>query len=328
MTRRDFHPDRDALPYRGALYRYDLLREVGIAAVVLTLLVIVLSLLFGSPDPKPVTFSKFAAAKPANFVEDALSQLDGTSETAEYGPPYNTGSGSTQRILGICLQCLEGQHIPVNAPSDFVLNPLTAQPSTPVVQAAVRSWNAATPAQRQTWVKAYGAALAHAHFPASGAPPLVIPAGYGPVGVLMAAEYALARTGVLEGALLEQGNNPPGQFYRLDYARPLLFLEDGEYLSELAEAQGLGGGQWGLMNETGGFPGQFWLFLYAFPYQIEAIANSQNADIISISFIALVTLLLFLTPFIPGWRSIPRRIPLHRVIWRRWYSDWDPERPT
>jgi hypothetical protein len=34
----------------------------------------------------------------------------------------------------------------------------------------------------------------------------------------------------------------------------------------------------------------------------------------------LATVLLLLIPFIPGLRDIPRLIPVHRLIWRRWDS--------
>ena len=30
------------------------------------------------------------------------------------------------------------------------------------------------------------------------------------------------------------------------------------------------------------------------------------------------TILLLCVPFIPGLRDIPRLIPVHRLIWRRW----------
>jgi hypothetical protein len=33
----------------------------------------------------------------------------------------------------------------------------------------------------------------------------------------------------------------------------------------------------------------------------------------------VLTLALALVPFIPGVRSIPRWIPLHRLIWRDYY---------
>ena len=28
-----------------------------------------------------------------------------------------------------------------------------------------------------------------------------------------------------------------------------------------------------------------------------------------------------LLPYIPGLRSIPRWIPVHRLIWKQWYAD-------
>jgi hypothetical protein len=33
----------------------------------------------------------------------------------------------------------------------------------------------------------------------------------------------------------------------------------------------------------------------------------------------LLTLILALVPFIPGLRSIPRWIPIHRLVWRNYY---------
>jgi hypothetical protein len=324
---RAFHPDRDAPRYRGPLYRYDLIKEAAIAFGAATVLVLVLSVLFSSPDPKPVTFQTWATTQPSDFVSTSLSELDGTSESATYGPPYNGGNGSTQKLAGICFECIPGTVIPVNAARDFVINPLLAQPGQPLVKLAIQRWENASAARRTAWANAYTKALSHATFPPDGGLPRIPVGLYGPAATIMDAQYRLARTGVLDGTLLHQGNNPPGQFFRFDYTKPLLYLADGNALNPQATAQGLQGNQWGLMNETGGWPGQFWLWLYSFPYQVSAIGNSQNADILSISFIAVVTLLLFLTPFIPGWRAIPRKIPIHRVIWKRWYRDWDPDRP-
>ena len=60
-----------------------------------------------------------------------------------------------------------------------------------------------------------------------------------------------------------------GGFYSTDYTKSLLFLADGTYLEDQAVAQHLGGDQWGMMNETGSYPGQSWLWLYTFWYQID-----------------------------------------------------------
>ena len=59
-----------------------------------------------------------------------------------------------------------------------------------------------------------------------------------------------------------------GQFYGTDYTKPLLFIADGAYLANLAQAQHLPGTQWGMMNETGNYPGQAWLWLYTMWYQV------------------------------------------------------------
>ena len=100
---------------------------------------------------------------------------------------------------------------------------------------------------------------------------------------------------------------------------PLLFLADGTYLEDQARAQHLGGDQWGMTNETGSYPGQSWLWLYTFWYQIEPFASSDNADAWVWGLMMVLTVGLMLLPFIPGLRSIPRWIPIHRLVWRDYY---------
>jgi hypothetical protein len=46
----------------------------------------------------------------------------------------------------------------------------------------------------------------------------------------------------------------------------------------VARADHLGGDQWGMMNETGNYPGQPWMWLYTFWYQIKPFSTSDNAD--------------------------------------------------
>jgi len=41
-------------------------------------------------------------------------------------------------------------------------------------------------------------------------------------------------------------------------------------------------------------------------------------DMIAVYLTGLATILLLLIPFIPGLRDIPRWIPVHRLVWRRW----------
>ena len=55
--------------------------------------------LLSSPDVPPVTIATWARLAPADFLATAASELNGTSETATYGPPYNNQNGSVQRLL-------------------------------------------------------------------------------------------------------------------------------------------------------------------------------------------------------------------------------------
>ena len=93
----------------------------------------------------------------------------------------------------------------------------------------------------------------------------MLPAGrYGPVAPMMSSLVGLAQSGGLDGALLTSS-----QFYQTNYTKPLLFLSGGGFFEDRATAQHLLGDQWGMMNETGSYPGQVWLWLYTFWYQIE-----------------------------------------------------------
>ena len=71
----------------------------------------------------PVTVATWARLAPADFLATAASELNGTSETATYGPPYNNASGSVQRLL-FSPATIAGVTQPVDAAQDFVLGPL------------------------------------------------------------------------------------------------------------------------------------------------------------------------------------------------------------
>ena len=203
--------------------------------------------------------------------------------------------------------------IPINTAQDFVLNPLHSIASgDPALQSALHTYDAAPAAQRQAWASAYDAALQKA----PGNDPAHVAAGdYGPVPTMLAKLLTMARSGGLTGALITQGKD----FYQTDYTKPLLFIADGSYLGNLADAQHLGGEQWGMMNETGSYPGQSWLWLYTFWYQIPPFSHSANADADVWAIMAILTAGLVLVPFLPGVRSIPRWVPVHRLIWRDFY---------
>ena len=303
----------DAAPWRGPVRRYDILKEGTIATAVILALTLGLAALLSSPDVPPVTIATWARVAPADFLGTAASELNGTSETATYGPPYNNQSGSVQKLL-FSPQTWFGITQPVNAAQDFVIGPLSTLASTdPAVGAPLASYKAAPAAQQLKWANAYATAETKVTF-VNGSP--VVPkADDGPVPAMMADELTLARSGALDTDLLAQQ-----PFYGTNFTKPLLFIEDGSYFVNKATALGLSGSQWGVMNEPGSYPGQPWLWLYTLWYQIPGWTNSANIDMIAVYMTGLATILLLLIPFIPGLRDIPRLIPVHRLIWRRWDS--------
>ncbi|MFY9929936.1 MAG: cytochrome b N-terminal domain-containing protein, partial [Streptosporangiaceae bacterium] len=311
----------DAAPWRGPNRRYDLLKEGTIAAVIVLALTVGLAGLLSSPDVPPVTIATWARLAPADFLATTATELNGTSETATYGPPYNNQNGSTQSLLFAPAK-IPGVTQPVNAAQDFVIGPLSALAHTdPAVSAPLARYQAASAAQQVKWATAYATAEAKVKF-VNGSP--VVPAANdGPVPAMMASELTLARSGALDTDLLSQQ-----PFYGTNFTKPLLFIEDGAYFANQAQAMGLTGSQWGVMNETGSYPGQPWLWLYTLWYQVPGWTNSANIDMIAIYMTGAATALLLLVPFIPGLRDIPRLIPVHKLIWRHWDSPPTPEPGT
>ena len=307
-------PPRDpaAEPWSGPWRRFDLVKEFVIATVVVALLTVLLAAVFSSPDEKPITLQAWAKADPNDFVATAVAELNEQSGTATYGAPYNNAPDSGQKLGPLPLQRWGGVRVPVDTADDFVLGPLRAVPNDPALTAALTTYSAAPADQQSKWASAYGDALSTAP---DGDPAKVAKGDYGPVPTLTGRLLNLTASGGLDGALTSER----GQFYASDYTKPLMFLADGSYLEDQARGQHLAGDQWGMMNETGNYPGQAWLWLYTFWYQIKPFSTSDNADALVWGLMALLTLLLLLLPFVPGLRSIPRLIPLHRIIWRDYY---------
>jgi hypothetical protein len=193
-----------------------------------------------------------------------------------------------------------------------VLAPLRSISNAPPLLQALNTYQAASEKQRAAWTDAYDKAVAKAKVQGSS---VQVPTGsYGPVAPLMSSLLTLGQAGGLDGQLLSSG-----QFYQTNYTKPLLFMADGSVLSNRAEQQHLLGEQWGMMNETGSYPGQSWLWLYTFWYQIKPFTNNDNADAQIWALMMLLSLAFVCIPFIPGVRSIPRGIPVHKLIWRAHY---------
>ena len=304
-ARRDPTPDSHDFPTRS----YDLVKEFVIALVVVLVLSIGLAVIFSSPDEKSITMSDWATAAPNDLIATAAGELAGTTTSAGYGAPYNTNSDG-QKLGPLSLQKWAGVRIPVDSAS-LVLRPLGGVSGDPTLTSALAAWKAATPDQQTKWATQYVDALGKA---ADGDPAKVAKGSYGPVPVMSAGLLTLAHTGGLEGILTSSGN-----FYGGDQTQSILLLADGAYLESQARARNLGGDQWGMMNETGNFPGQPWMWLYTFWYQVPPFATSDNADAQVWGLMMLLTLVLMLVPFIPGLRSIPRLIPIHRLVWHDYH---------
>ena len=312
MTKKAFRPDVDAPDYKGAYVPYDIIKEGTIAVLVVVILTVALAFVFSSPDEKAITIKTWSNADAVDFAQTAGDELSGTSGVAGYGAPYNNG-GTAQHWGFLAPAKWLGVHININTSADFVLDPLQSQPAQPALSAAINQWKSASSSTMTTWTDAYTKVEANITF-ANGKVKVPTNAA-GPMPVLINYLTQMARTGALDQALVTQNG-----FYTTDYTKPLLFLSDGTYLSGLADKQHLGGDQWGMMNETGQYPGQAWLWLYTFWYQIPPYNSSASGDFLVWGTMMILTALLILLPFIPGLRSIPRRLKIYRIIWREHYA--------
>lgn len=55
-------------------------------------------------------------------------------------------------------------------------------------------------------------------------------------------------------------------------------------------------------------------------YQVKPFSTSGNADALVWTLMAALTLAFIFLPFLPGIRALPRRLGVHRLIWRTWYA--------
>ena len=300
--------------WTGRYREYDLVKEFVIALVVVSLLTVALAAVFSSPDEKQVTLASWSRTAPNDFVATAATELDGTSGTASYGAPYTHTADAAQKLGPVSLQHIAGVTHPIDTANDFVVGPLDRRSGRPGTHGG------AAPVACRDPCSAAGlggglrrrAAEGAGQRPRQGEPRIV---RTGP-------RHARPTAAPWPSPAASTGPcSCSGQFFQTDYTQPLLFIADGAFLEAKADAQHLGGDQWGMMNETGSYPGQAWLWLYTFWYQVKPFSTSGNADALVMAVMAVLSLGLILIPFIPGVRSIPRWIPVHRLIWRSYYRD-------
>ena len=306
--------DTQARYYAGIrMVSFDLLKELVLALLGVAVLIVVLAAVVSAPDVPPVTIGSWSQADPVDFVTTASAELAGQSGTAQYGPPYNSTPDAAQALGPIVPQDWAGISTPIDTAKEFVLHPLElAATGDPTLTSALGTYNGADATQQQAWLDSYTKALGSATV--ENGQVAVAAGDYGPVPTLMGSLLGIARSGGLDALLLENG-----RFFQTDFTRPLLFMGDGNYMSNLAADQHLTGDQWGVMNETGSYPGQTWLWLYSVWYQLPPFNTAPNADLVIVLIVLALTTLLALVPFIPILRDIPRWVPVHKLICRRYY---------
>ena len=345
-TRTKRHPLRT---WRGPERPYDLIAEGTIAVIIVALLCILAASLWGSPDggltypgaPKSPAGEAFSARywdtnDPSDLAQTAVQELAGGTATAGYGPPFNQTTGASQEFIGIkpaeIAKAIFGLTLPINTANDFVLAPVSqlAAPGNPAVAAAVSLYKAAggdlspgapgdqvASSRQMTWLNNYAKALSGSSAKVTPTSITVKKGNYGPVPIIITAELAIANNGSLDGYL--QGSQ---QQLSTNTTMGTMFFSDGTLWFTIAQAQGVAGDQWGVMNELWNFPGQVWLWLYSGMYQIPALASDNaNLDLdVGLLMILFGFLLPMFAPWIPGINRMPRWIPLYKIIYRRYYA--------
>ncbi len=304
----------DDMGWTGRYRRYDILKEGSIAMTVVVILTLVLSVVFSSPDEKPLTLQSWAQTAPIDFVSTATAELSGTAPAARYGYPYNYVPGSGQKLGPFSLPSIFGVTIPVNPPLDFVMRPLATIANEPNLTNALTQFRSGSSTVQSKWEDNYTKALTKATVVNGNV--VTSPGTYGPLPVMMNSLLKMADSGGLDASLIAGSG-----FYGTNYTKPLLFLADGTYMANIAQKQHLLGTQWGMMNESGNFPGQAWLWLYTFWYQIKPFSTSTNADVMVWATMIFLSGVLMAVPFIPGVRAIPEKVKLYRFVWKDYYRE-------
>ena len=104
---------------RNGTVPYDLLKELSLALVGTLVVVLILAAVLSSPDVPAETIQSWARSDPVDFTTTAAQELQGTTISAQYGPPYNDGTGSVQSLGFFSPQTWFGVRIPVDSSSGF-----------------------------------------------------------------------------------------------------------------------------------------------------------------------------------------------------------------
>ena len=214
--------------------------------------------------------------------------------------------------------------IPVDPANDFVITPLQTQQQPPAVTTALPRGTLPRPSSEPRGRPPSTTPAGHRRRRRPVHPEQVATGDYGPVPVLATGSGAMAATGALDGALLR----PAAASTRL--TTPSRSCSWGTVLPGRRRdrpepaGQPLGDDE----RDVGATPGQPWLgrprsgTRSRFNPAEDATTTTvlqDNADAWIFGIIGVLGIVLVLVPFIPGLRSVPRWVPLHRVIWRSYH---------
>lgn len=299
---------------------YDMVREGLIVLIGTATFILVLTTIWGFPQIPPLTMKEVATKAPIAFTERTLSYFTGQAGLQTYGPPYTNNYENAQRVGPICPACWVGVTHPIDFRKTLVINPLKqAAVVNPAIASALNTYEKATAIQQKSWTDAYGEALRKAK--AQNGRIILHAGSYGPVSELMKGMLKLAQAGLLEGAL-NQEMHPNYAPYNTDYTLSMFYMGGDRIYGTVAKHFDELGSEWGMSHTAGPYPGAWWLWPYAFLYQIPIISNSPNADLIAAMIVAAFAGILFFLPFIPGLNRLPYIFPVYKMIWRDWYREY------
>lgn len=290
----------------------DFVKHLTVTLVIVVIVVLVASMLFSVPEAKPLTIKQYAETNPVGFEEVALRALDGQGRIANYGPPYNHGTGNVESGI----QQMVGILHPINAAQDFVLKPLAMAASiNPAIRPPLKTFTHASRSRQVFWESQLSLALGHA-YQRNGR--VMLPSGeYGPLAPLLADTLNLGRSGLMSGALIRNSQ----VVTRFDNQNYLMFLQGAPLHGAVTPLQ-LKGTQWGIIHPAvKGYPGAWWMTIPTWIYQWPFVANSPANDAIALFLGLLAWLLLALTPWIPVWNQVPKWAGVYRLIWKRYYQE-------
>ena len=73
--RRRFNPDRDVKEWTGAYVPYDIVKEAFVAFLAVAVLMVLLAVLFSSPDESAITLKSWSGLNPVDFAQTSIMEL-------------------------------------------------------------------------------------------------------------------------------------------------------------------------------------------------------------------------------------------------------------